>query len=259
MSAKQPLKETDQYFLKETSYNGSHPPFYNTENFVWVKGLEANYPLILNEIAGLVYGKEEMPPNLNPPYLSSPDAWRNFYFFNFRWYNHKNCLRFPVTYNILEAIPNISFAGITVLEPESEVLPHIGETNAIIRCHLGLKIPGKYLDCGIKVKNEVHDYQEGKVFMFSDAHIHSTWNKTNERRFIMVLDVIHPDFVYKGNWVCANSLAALTIKYVDEKISLIKWTPNLALIFMQKILAAWWFLFLPVQKRFRWFYRNKTV
>jgi aspartyl/asparaginyl beta-hydroxylase (cupin superfamily) len=250
------LQEPDVYFLKEEKYTGIHPNYFDPICFNWVKELESRFPEILNEVAGLIYGKEEMPPNLNPPYLSSPDAWRNFYFMNFRWYNHKNCLKYPVTFSILCSIPNVSFAGITVLEPHSKVLPHIGETNAIIRCHLGLKIPGKYLECGIKVNGEERGYEQGKLLMFSDAHFHSTWNNTAERRFMLILDIIQPQFVHKGNWVCAQSLAALTIKYIDEYIRIITPLPNTLLSAMRICCAMLWWFYLPLQKRFRWFYKG---
>lgn len=246
--------EPDRYFLKESEYTGIHPRYYDPAQFSWVSDLEANYSAILTEIGALIDGGEDMPPNLNPPYLSAPDAWRNFYFFNFRWYNHKNCLRYPKTYAIIQSIPNISFAGITVLEPHSRVLPHIGETNAIIRCHLGLQIPGQYMDCGIEVGGEKRGYKEGRLLMFSDAHLHTTWNDTDERRFMLIVDVIHPDFAHKGGWVCANSLAALTIKYIDERVSVIKTLPNIVLTIWLRTLAWGWYLFLPVQKRLRWFY-----
>lgn len=248
------IHEKDKYFLKEKQYTGIHPNFFNPSEFAWVNELESNYNVIINEVAGLIYGKEEMPPNLNPPYLSSPEAWRNFYFMNFRWYNHKNCIKYPKTFAILQSVPNISFAGITVLEPHSKVLPHIGETNAIIRCHLGLKIPGKYLDCGIQVNNESRGYQEGKLLMFSDAHFHSTWNNTNERRFVLILDIVQPQFAHKSNWVCANSLAALTIKYIDEKTSVIEKLPDYMLSVARFLLSIVWYLYLPIQKRFKWFY-----
>ncbi len=247
------IHEPDIYFLKEDTYAGLHPNFFNPDDFAWVKILESKYEQILNEIGGLIYGKEEMPANLNPPYLSSPDAWRNFYFSNFRWYNHPNCKKYPVTFSILNEIPNFSFAGITVLEPHSKVLPHIGETNATIRCHFALKIPGNYLDCGIEVNGEKRGYEEGKVLMFSDAHFHTTWNNTDERRFVIVFDVVQNQFAYKSNWVCASSLAALTVKYIDEKVKIIKPLPNMLLQLIHKSLAVAWYFYLPIQKQFRLF------
>jgi ornithine lipid ester-linked acyl 2-hydroxylase len=248
------LNEPDTYFLKEESYEGLHPNFFNPNDFPWVKELESKYEVIMNEIGGLIFGKDEMPANLNPPYLSSPDAWRNFYFSNFRWYDHRNCKKYPKTFAILRSIPNFSFAGITVLEPHSKVLPHIGETNATIRCHFGLKIPGKYLDCGIRVNDEDRGYEEGKVLMFSDAHFHTTWNNTDERRFVIVFDVVQNQFAHKSNWVCASSLSALTIKYIDERVKIIKPLPQFVLSFMHQLIALAWLAFLPVQKRFSLFY-----
>ena len=173
---------------------------------------------------------------------------------NFRWYNHINCLKFPKTFSILQQIPNLSLAGITVLEPHSKVLPHIGETNAIIRCHFGLKVPGKNMDCGISVNGEARSLQNGKLLMFSDAHYHNTWNNTDERRFILVLDIIQPQFVYMSSWVCSNSLATLTLKYIDERIKIIAIFPNWFLQLLLKPIAVFWFFYLPLQKQFRWFY-----
>lgn len=249
------LHEPDKYFLKEDRYEGLHPNYFDPKDYTWVKQLEADYDVIIEEIAGLIYGAEEMPPNLNPPYLSSPDAWRNFYFMNFRWYDHKNCLKYPKTFAILSKIPNLSFAGITVLRPKAKVLPHIGETNATIRCHLGLKIPGNYLECGIMVNNEKKGHEQGKVLMFSDAHFHTTWNDTDKDRFVIVFDIVQPHFAHKANWVCAKSLSALTIKYIDERISIIKPLPQWVLNGLLNFTALLWFLYLPIQKQFRYFYK----
>lgn len=246
--------ERDVYFLKETSYLGNHPNFFNKNDFTWVKYLEDNYTIICDEIINLINDKETLPENLNPPYLSSPGAWRNFYFMNFRWYDHENCLKYPKTFALLMSVPHISFGGITVLNPHSRVLPHIGETNATIRCHLGLSVPGKNLDCGIMVNGEKRAHQTGKVVLFSDAHIHTTWNDTDERRVILVFDVVQKEFTNKSDWVCANALGALTIKYLDEKIPLVKQLPSIVLQALHKSLSFAWRIYLPIQKKFKYFY-----
>lgn len=246
--------ESDVYFLKETSYSGSHPAFYNSEDFAWVTSIEENYGRIRDEIQDIINGTEKIAPNLNPPYLSSPDAWRNFYFMNFGWFDHKNCLKYPETFKILKGIPDIVFAGVTVLNPKSKVLPHIGETNATIRCHLGLYVPGSRMDCGITVKGESREHHNGKVVMFSDAHLHTTWNNTDEQRVLLVFDVVQKQFAHKADWVCANALAALTIKYIDEKFPLIRPMPQLLLGAFHKLLAIGWRVYLPIQKQFKMFY-----
>lgn len=250
-------EEADIYFLKEDKYEGRHPNYFNPDDFPWVKYLEGKYDQIIDELKDLIYGHSLMPDNINPPYLSSPGVWHNLYFMNFRWYDHKNCLRYPRTYAILQSIPNLSFAGVTVLEPHSKVLPHIGETNAIIRCHYGLKVPGKNLDCGMMVNGEKRPQQNGKVLMFSDAHRHTAWNNTDGRRFVLVLDVIQEQFAHKSDWVCAKALGALTIKYLDEKIPLIKSLPAPLLKGMHLGFSTLWLLYLPVQKQFRYLHLLK--
>jgi aspartyl/asparaginyl beta-hydroxylase (cupin superfamily) len=251
-------KESDIYFLKEESYSGAHPNFFNPENFPWIKDIEGKYDEIVKELEGLIAEREHLPPNINPPYLSSPDAWRNLYFMNFRWYNHANCLRYPKTFNILRGIPNLCFAGITVLEPHSRVLPHIGETNATIRCHFGLRVPGNYLDCGIMVNGEKRGQRNGKVLMFSDAHLHTAWNDTDEKRVVIVFDVVQNQFADKALWVCAQALGALTVKFIDQKVPLIKPLSRGLLSGLHFVLSVIWLLYLPVQKQFRYFYRFST-
>ena len=252
------IDEKDIYFLKENSYTGLHPNYFNEDNFSWVKNIEINYKTIRDEINNIIIGNEFLPENINPPYLSSPDAWRNLYFMNFRWYDHENCIKYPQTFAILKSIPNLSFGGITVLDAHSRVLPHIGETNATIRCHLGLFVPGNNMDCGIMVNGEKRAHENGKVLMFSDAHLHTTWNDTDEKRYVLVFDIVQQQFAEKSNWICANSLAALTIKYMDEKIPLIKPLPDTLLQGIRELLAILWWIYLPLQKRFRYIYLLKN-
>lgn len=205
------MSETDvepaEYFLLEESYKGSHCFFCSSEKYPSIKELEANTEIIKAEIRALLSGNEKIDATvLNPPYLSSPTAWKNFYFYNFGWKRHKNCDRFPKTHAILKSIPNLTFAGITVLEPHSTILPHNGETNAVIRCHLGLKIPAPYPICGLRVGTEEHGWEEGKVLMFSDAHLHSAWNNSSEQRFVLVFDIVRDEFASQKQIVCANVL-----------------------------------------------------
>lgn len=248
------IAESDRYFLKENVYTGLHPNYFNKNSFHWVKNIENNYKIILDEINTIITGNESLPENINPPYLSSPGVWRNFYFMNFRWYDHKNCIKYPQTFALLSTIPNLSFAGITVLDPYSKVLPHIGETNATIRCHLGLFVPGSNMDCGIMVNGEKRAHENGKVIMFSDAHLHTTWNNTDEKRYLLVFDIVQQQFAWKSNWVCANALSALSLKYLDEKLPFIKSTPDMLLKIILTLMAVLWWIYLPVQKQFRYIY-----
>lgn len=252
MTASEQTIEKEQYFLKEEPYTGSHAFFYDAADFPAIKELEKNWEIIREEVLGLVTDAElRSLKNLNPPYLSHPDAWKNIYFYNFGWKKHANCARFPRTHELLMTIPNLVFGGITVLEGHSKVLPHNGETNTTIRCHLGLKIPAPLPTCGVRVGTEEQSWYDGKVMMFSDAHYHSTWNDSPDRRFVVVFDFIRDEYAAHPNLICAKVLGALSLKFFYNKNPQFKNLPYPVLSSIHFLFTTFWFVYRPIQNRIR--------
>lgn len=249
------MKPKAVFFLDETdTYNGPEPYFYNSAKFEWAKKLEDNWHIIRDEMQEIITGRQEITlSSVNPPYLSQPGIWKNIYFFNFMWQKHKNCERFPKTYALLKSIPNLTFAEFTSLAPHSRVLPHIGETNTTIRGHLGIYIPAPHPVMGIRVGDEERGWEEGKVVLFSDCHRHTVWNDSDQYRFVLVFDITRPEFAHHKYWVSAQSLAALTIKYIDEKMGLFKRMPKFLLKISHQLIAVLWYLYLPIQRKLRLF------
>ena len=238
------------YFLTEEDiYNGPEPYFFKNEDHAWVKTLEDNWQIITEEFKDVLSGRKTLQlTSSNPPYLSDPNAWKNVYFWNFMWQYHENCKEYPKTFELLISIPNLTFAEVTVLEPNSQVMPHIGETNTTVRGHLGLQIPGTLPEAGIRVGDQEKGWEDGKVILFSDAHRHTVWNNTNERRFVLVFDVIRDEFAGNKTWVCAQCLSALTIKAFDEKFPFFKKLPGFMMKLFHKLLSIAWFIYLPLQR-----------
>jgi len=247
------MKSKAIFFLDENdTYNGPEPFFYDPKQFAWVKVLEDNWQVIRDEMENIVNGKEEITlSSPNPPYLSKPTAWKNIYFWNFMWQYHKNCKKYPKTYNLLRSIPQLTFAEFTVLEANSTILPHIGETNTTIRGHLGIKIPDKLPTMGIKVGTESRGWEEGKVVLFSDCHRHTVWNNSSERRFVLVFDITRDEFIHQKLWVNAQSLSALTVKFMDEKWGVFKKLPGSVLNLAHQFFAVLWYIYLPFQRMLR--------
>jgi aspartyl/asparaginyl beta-hydroxylase (cupin superfamily) len=240
------------FFLAETdTYDNKDPYFYNKEDYSWVSILENNWHIIKDEMKDIIDGKKSIElSSPNPPYLSNPKAWKNIYFYNFLWKYHDNCKKYPKTYALLRSVPNLTFAEFTVLEGNSKILPHIGETNTTIRGHLGIDIPDKLPKMGICVGEEERGWENGKVVLFSDAHRHHVWNNSDKRRFVLVFDVIKDEYVKNKYWMCAQSLSALTIKYIDEKINLFRRLPKPITLTFHYLFSAMWWLYLPLQRRF---------
>lgn len=241
------------FLTEEDVYNGSEPHFFNCGEYEWVRTLEDNWHIIRDEMSDIIAGRERIElSSTNPPYLSDPQAWKNIYFYNFLWKNHVNCEKYPRTYALLRSIPDLTFAEFTVLEPHSQVMPHIGETNTTIRGHLGIVIPGVLPEAGIRVGDEERSWEQGKTVLFSDAHRHTVWNHTDGRRFVLVFDVMRPEFASRKWWMCAQSLSALTIKWSDSKVAMLCRMPRPLLKVIHLALSLAWYAYLPLQNRFRW-------
>lgn len=110
---------------------------------------------------------------------------------------------------------------ISVLSANSHLQAHCGPTNHKIRLHLGLIIPQMNNESAnsstdatasmnstagavtlskvphIRVANEAHLWEEGKVLLFDDSYEHEVFNPTPHPRVVLLLDIWHPDISLK--------------------------------------------------------------
>jgi ornithine lipid ester-linked acyl 2-hydroxylase len=184
-------------------YDGQDPCFFDPQDFPWAAGLEAEWLTIRDELETLLKERgDSLTPYFHPDLVSSAGVWKTFPLFFWGLKFKDKCAQCPKTTQFLESIPNMIGASFSMLEPESTIKPHNGDTNAIARCHLGLLIPSKLPECGMGVGDESQSWEEGKLMMFCDAHKHTAWNHSQYRRFVLILDVIRPEFAAQKNWVC---------------------------------------------------------
>jgi aspartyl/asparaginyl beta-hydroxylase (cupin superfamily) len=191
-------------------YNANDPIFFNKADFSWVSDLENNYekimeclaPVFLAEFKGLIINTEysiQFPPKL----------WKGFVFYFNGILFKKNLKQFPFLAEKLKSIPHLITASVTVLEPGARLIPHTGSTNATMRVHLPLKIPGQYPECGMSIEGQNISWKEGEIFIFCDMKMHSVQNLTSERRYILLLDVIRPEFVHLKKMICVHTIARI--------------------------------------------------
>lgn len=239
------------HFKAENYYTGSLPCFYNTEDFAWVKEIEAQWQTMRAEILGFLQsgGKLDTFNSPSTPGLSYPNAWKKIYFMNSLWLHPANCCKLPVTWGILQKIPGITLGAVLILEPKGSIMPHSSESNINIRCHLGIKIPAGLPECGMRVGNEERGWQEGKTVMFSDCHHHTVWNNTNETRIIVAFDVLQKQYDGTRLWLCAQYLGALSVRSLDTYVPFRKFLPPILLRLMHMLVSVLWYVYLPVQKK----------
>lgn len=244
--------EEPVYYLKDGVYHGSHPDFYNTDDFPWVKDLEANWTVIRDELKEYISQRGEINfvNSYNVPIIKNPQGWSNIYFENFMWTFHKHRKHFPKTVAILEAIPGHILGTISMMKGQTAFLPHYGQTNTNIRCHLGIAIPSGLPDCGIRVGKETKPWEEGKVLMFSDSQQHETWNNTDQERVIFVFDILRKEYDHMRFWVCVRYLAAQSVKYFDKDYKISMRIPFIFYVF-HTIFTCIWAIYLPINRRFK--------
>jgi len=208
------------YYRTDGPYAGPGPAFYDVETLAWARAwaarLAESWPAIRREYEDNVRrGADHVVDVFNPAGPKIP-GWRSVNFQTYDWRFHPARRAFPVTTAILDAIPGLTSAYINVLEPHARIDAHWGDSNAIVRFHLGLDVPAG--DCAVRVADETRQSANGRLLGFSDAHEHSSWNATGERRVVLVFDVMRPEYRPRRRWICANVLAAMAVVWLEARL-----------------------------------------
>ena len=173
--------------------------FFSEEEIPEMKMLRDNYPVILEELKQLI--------NTGPrTFRDVPDAiyrknmWKQFILYDDGKKVIKNCAKCPKTTNIIEKMNNAtslsttSMIGFSNIYPGIKIIPYTGFSNDRVRIHLGLIVPE---NCFIEIAGQRMHWNEGEVFAFSDAFVHSAQNNSNQNRYILICDVWNPHLTKK--------------------------------------------------------------
>ncbi len=199
------------------AYVGSEPAFYRSDDYEWSELLEKNWVTIYNELVAHLSSNPRFTGNSKKQMVNYHGSWKTMPLMTWGVEFHKNIRNFPITTGVLNQIPGLVSASFNLLEKKSEINPHFGETNAVIRVHLGLAVPGNLPDVGFNVNGIFSSWEEGKVLMFCDAYEHSGWNQSDRDRYILLLDIIRPEFIRRKRLICGNVLATLFLQSLASK------------------------------------------
>lgn len=167
--------------------------FYKTDNISFISDFEKNYISIKKELIQLFKMNVEIPDwqsISNDPSVKVGEDWTVFVF---KIYNNsilKNQMICPFTAALIEKYPQITTAWFSILQPHKKIVEHRGPYNGVLRYHLGLLIPSDSVNCGIRVKDDIRHWEEGKSILFDDTHLHEAWNNTDEVRVVLFMDII---------------------------------------------------------------------
>jgi beta-hydroxylase len=241
------------YYRTDGPYTGTAPHFYDVEQFPGVHRVRDSWRTIRSEYEENVrQGRDHMVDVFNP---AGPEirGWRSVNFQTYRWLFHRARRAFPTTLRLLDAVPGLSSAFINVLDPQAAIPAHQGDSNAIVRFHLGLDVPSG--DCAVQVGDETRACGNGALLAFCDAHPHASWNRTAERRVVLVFDVVLPAYRRREAWICANVLSATGVIWLETRLGTLRGKPvrlpQALRTALRRSFGLALYLWLPIQRGFR--------
>jgi len=171
-------------------------PVIDNKEFDWIPGLEAQWPVIRAELDHILEHPEDIPAfhQISPDQkrISKGDNWKTFGFYVYGKRVDENCAVCPRTAAIIDSLPGVTTAMFSILKPQYRIAAHKGPTRAVIRAHLGLRVPQDWQNVWIRVDDQILHWEEGKVVLFDDTYEHEVHNDTDEFRAVLFLDVERP-------------------------------------------------------------------
>jgi aspartyl/asparaginyl beta-hydroxylase (cupin superfamily) len=216
----------------KNDYKGNEPDFFNPDEYAFSKIICDHYAVINQELIAYLE-KNKLPSYFNSSMVDRENSWKTISLKTWDVENYENYKFFPETLQIIKSIPSLVSASFTLLEPNSRIVAHCGDTNGIFRCHLGLSIPGKIPACGFRVGNEWRSWENGKLLVFTDAINHEAVNHTNQNRYIFLFDIIRPECIAEKRLICSTVLAALFLQKLAEAFKIFYKSP----LWVQKVSA----------------------
>ena len=79
----------------------------------------------------------------------------------------------------------------SIFEPGAKLGLHVNNDPYMYRAHLGVIVPEG--DMGLKVKDDIVHWEEGKVFVFDPTNPHTAWNASEGNRIVLIVDFYKPE------------------------------------------------------------------
>jgi beta-hydroxylase len=181
-----------QRTLRERSHAGP-APFFDPGRFAWSETLERSHSAIRAEVNRLFARPGTLPPlheiSVEQKPLGDDDRWKAFFLLASGHHFPESMALCPETTKAVLSIPGVHNAFFSVLMPGRTIPLHRGPFCGCIRAHLAVNVPEPE-NCGIYVRSQEAQWQEGKVLLLDDSYIHMAWNRGTRPRIVLIVDVV---------------------------------------------------------------------
>jgi aspartyl/asparaginyl beta-hydroxylase (cupin superfamily) len=229
------------------------PSFYDNSWFNELDILKDNWKAIRDEIidyekkSGNITGMG----SYSPAQTSAPNAWNTINLMSYMVLYHKEREKFPVLTRLTDQIPSCTTVTISVLSPGSEIKPHYGDTNGVIRAHLGLIVPDPYPVIGMKVGDEERGWADGELLFFTIVCRHSVWSKSDKKRYVLIIDFVPKVLADRQTEICVKTLGSQTYIFLYKRIAFLRRMPEFVGSSLCSLFGVLWRVLLPIQRTFK--------
>ncbi len=165
-------------------------PIHALSEYSFLSTIESNYLDIKTEIENFnqVSFRNMEDLSAEQQRIVERNKWKTFFLRVAGKDIERNAAYFPLTMKLLNE-KSIKTVFFSIMEPNTHITPHRGVYKGFLRYHLGLIMPNEKNKTAIKIGDAIYYWEEGKAFLFDDTFEHEAWNKTNEQRIILLIDI----------------------------------------------------------------------
>ena len=203
---------------------GANTPYLDTSQSPICAKLEEAFPDIEREVQ--TYVQEHTLHNV-PEYGAVDDRntglsyqdnkeWKVLVFKYYKDYNKYNCTHFEQTCHLLQSMPEVNLAMLSIMEGGKKLHPHQGPFKGIERIHLAIDVPPP--PAVLNVDGIEYEWVPGKCVSFDDTFVHSVHNKSSSYRIVLFIDTIRRELPQWMKGLFTHPTVAEYFNVINQKI-----------------------------------------
>jgi len=231
--------EATQLAANRLFYRAAHgerrPAFHDIDAInPGLRILDRNYPILREEMEVVLAHKEAVPRyheiSKQETYISGTldpgRDWRVFMLLSPFGVPRRNQARCPRTTALVRQVPGVFQAFFSILDPGKSIPAHCGPWLGYLRYHIGLRVPASNPP-SIRVKDQIHTWEEGRSVVFDDSWEHEVYNKSDGIRVVLIVDFLRPMPLplHALNWTLVHTVGRHTEegRQVRDQIEKYSW------------------------------------
>ena len=198
--------DTDRYFPEASRFTGAYP------------AIRREALAVLDTLHRVPRFHDLMPQQAD---ISAGDGrdWRMFILKAYGVAVEENLQRCPTLAALLAETPDVVSCVVSFLAPRKHIPAHRGPFRGILRFHLMLSMPvadDGLPACELNIDGVPYRLADGDTLLWDDTYPHEVWNRSDEVRIALLLDIWRKDMPADAALV-SRALMAATRAWIRKR------------------------------------------